>query len=88
VSDDLHIKPKTCKKNRHIVSMFYQGPLAGVTVSVLATEPKGRWFKPGRGDGFLRVIIRSTPSFGWEVKPEVQRRKVLHAKDPLSYFRY
>jgi hypothetical protein len=41
-------------------------------VSVLATGPKGRGFTPGRGDGFLRAIkIRSTPSFGWEVKPEV-----------------
>jgi hypothetical protein len=25
-------------------------------VSVLATGPKGRGFKPGRGDGFLRAI--------------------------------
>jgi hypothetical protein len=33
---------------------------------------KGRGFKPGRGDGYLRTIkIRNTPSFGWEVKPEV-----------------
>jgi hypothetical protein len=33
-------------------------------VSVLATEHKGRGFKPGRGDGFLRAIeISSTPSF-------------------------
>jgi hypothetical protein len=38
-------------------------------VSVLVTGPKGRGFKPGRGDGILRAIqIRSTPSFGWEVK--------------------
>jgi hypothetical protein len=40
-------------------------------VSVLATGPKSRGFKPGRGDGFLRAIkIRSTPSFGGEVKRE------------------
>jgi hypothetical protein len=59
-------------------------------VNVLATGPKGRGFKPGRGDGFLRAIkIRSTPSFGWEVKPEVPCRKILwHVKDPLRYFRY
>jgi hypothetical protein len=45
--------------------------LGGVVVSVLATGPKGCWFKPGQGDGFLRAIkIRSTPSFGWEIKPE------------------
>jgi hypothetical protein len=47
-------------------------------VSVLAIGPKGCGFKPGRGDGFLRAIkIRSTPSFGWEVKPEVPCRKIL-----------
>jgi hypothetical protein len=55
-------------------------------VSVLATGPKGCRFKPGQGDGFLRVIkIRSTPSFGWEVKPEVPCRKILwHVKDLLK----
>jgi hypothetical protein len=38
---------------------------------VLATGPEGRGFEPGQGDGFLRAIkIRSTPSFGWEVKQE------------------
>jgi hypothetical protein len=43
----------------------------GVVVSVLATRSNGRRFKPSRGNGFLRAIkIRSTPSFGWEVKPE------------------
>jgi hypothetical protein len=64
--------------------------LGGVVVSVLSTGPKGRGFKPGRGDGFLRAIkIRSTSSFGWEVKPEVPCRKILrHVKDPLRYFRY
>jgi hypothetical protein len=46
-------------------------------VSVLASGPKGRGFKPGRGDGFLRALkIRSTPSFGWEVKREVPCRKM------------
>jgi hypothetical protein len=52
-------------------------------VSVLATGP-------GRGDGFLRAIkIRSTPSFEWEIKPEVPCRKILrHVKDLLKYFRY
>jgi hypothetical protein len=56
--------------------------------SVLATGPKGRGFKPGRGDGFLRAIkICSTPSFGWEVKPEVSYRKILwHVKDPFEVF--
>jgi hypothetical protein len=59
-------------------------------VSVLATGPKSRGFIPGRGDGFLRAIeIRNTPSFGWEIKPEVPCRKILrHVKDPLTYLRY
>jgi hypothetical protein len=56
-------------------------------VSVLATGPTGRGFKPGQGDGFLRSIkIRNTPSFGWEVKPEATCRKILlHAKDLLKF---
>jgi hypothetical protein len=56
-------------------------------VSVIATGPKGRGFKPGRDDGLLRAIkIRSTSSFGWEVKPEVPCRKTLrHVKDSLAY---
>jgi hypothetical protein len=38
--------------------------LGGVVVSVFATRPKPRGFKPSRCDGFLRAIkIRSTPSF-------------------------
>jgi hypothetical protein len=55
-------------------------------ISVLATGPIGRGFEPGRGDGFLREIkIRSTPSFGWEVKPEVPCRKILrHVKNRLK----
>jgi hypothetical protein len=33
--------------------------------------------------------IRSTPSFGWEVKPEAACHKILrHVKDPLTYLRY
>jgi hypothetical protein len=64
--------------------------LGGVVVSVLATGPKVRGFKRGRGERFLRAIkIQSTPSLGWEVKPEVPRRKILrYVKDPLRYFSY
>jgi hypothetical protein len=56
-------------------------------VSVLSTGPKGRGFKHGRGDGFLRAIkIRSTPSFGWEVEPEAPCRKILrHVKITCKY---
>jgi hypothetical protein len=39
-------------------------------VSVLAIGPNVRGFKLGCGDGFLQALkIRSTPSFGGEVKP-------------------
>jgi hypothetical protein len=64
--------------------------LGGVVVNVLATGPKGRRFKPGRGNTFLGAIkIRSTPSFGWEVKIEVPCHKILrHVKDLLTYQRY
>jgi hypothetical protein len=55
-------------------------------VSVLAIGPKVRGFKPGRDDEFSRAIkIRSTPSFGWEVKPPAPCRKILrHVKGYLD----
>jgi hypothetical protein len=69
------------------VTIDYYRCLGGVVVSVVATGPKGREFKPGHGDRLLRAI--RTPSFGWEIKPEVTCRKILrHVKDPLRYFRY
>jgi hypothetical protein len=50
------------------------------------TGPKGRGFDSGQDDGFLRAIkICSTPSFRWEVKLDVQCRKILrHAKELLK----
>jgi hypothetical protein len=55
-------------------------------VSVLVTGPKGSGFELSHGNGFLRAIkIRSTPSFGWEVKPEVPCHKILRrGKDLLK----
>jgi hypothetical protein len=55
-------------------------------VSVLVTGPIGRGFEPDRGNGFLRAIkIYSTPSFGWEVKPEVLCHKISwHVKHLLK----
>jgi hypothetical protein len=42
-----------------------------VVVIVLVARPKVPGLKPGQDDGFLRAIkIRSTFSFGGEVKPE------------------
>jgi hypothetical protein len=68
--------------------LLVTGRLGGVVVSVLATGTKSRGFKPDRGDGFLRAIkIHSTPSFGWEVKPEIPCRNILwHVKDLLRSF--
>jgi hypothetical protein len=62
-------------------------PLYSRLGGVLATKPKSRGFEPGQGNGFLRVIkIHSTPSFGWEVKPEFPCRKILrHLKDLLKF---
>jgi hypothetical protein len=54
--------------------------LAGVVVSVLATGPKVRGFKPGRGWGDK---IHSTPSFGGEVKPSVPCRRYTACKRTL-----
>jgi hypothetical protein len=58
-------------------------------ISVRDTGPKGRGFKSGRVYGFLRAIkIRSSPSFGWEVKPEAPCRKILrHVKITSKYER-
>jgi hypothetical protein len=55
---------------------------------MLATGPKGRGFKPGQIDEFLRAIkTRNTHSFGWEVKLEVPCRKILrHVKRSLEVF--
>jgi hypothetical protein len=59
------------------------GRLGAVVISVLATGAKVRGFKSGGGDGFIRAIkIRSTRSFGCEVKPKAPCRKILrHVKD-------
>jgi hypothetical protein len=54
---------------------------------MLAIEP---WFAgsiSAEGDGFFKAIkIRSTPSFGWEVKLETPCRKsLLHVKNTSKY---
>jgi hypothetical protein len=50
---------------------------------MLVTGLIGHEFVPGQGHEFLRAIkIRSTSSFGWEVKPEVLCHKILqHVKN-------
>jgi hypothetical protein len=59
--------------------------LGGLLVIVLAIGPKVCAFKPGRGDGFLRAIeIRSTTSFGEEVKLSAPCCNILHIKDPCG----
>jgi hypothetical protein len=52
--------------------------VGGVVFSVLAIGTIGCGFEPGQVGGFLRAIkVRSTPFFGWEVKPDVPCRKIL-----------
>jgi hypothetical protein len=61
----------------------------GVMVSVLVIRPRVRAFTPGQGDGLLIAIkIRSTPSFGEEVKQEAPCRNILrHIKITCKYER-
>jgi hypothetical protein len=53
-------------------SQQHYSRLGGVVVNLLATGPKSCEFEQGQGNQFLWTMkIRSTPSFGWEVKPEL-----------------
>jgi hypothetical protein len=65
-------------------SVVLQSRLGDVVISVLATGSKGLGSKPGRGDEFLMAVkIRSSPFFGWELKPEAPCRTILrHVKEP------
>jgi hypothetical protein len=68
-------------------ALFHAGlsRLSGVIFSVIAIRPKVRGIKPGRGNGFLRWIkIRSTPSFGGDVEPEVPCPKILRRVNNYS----
>jgi hypothetical protein len=59
--------------------MHYLVDLGGLVVSVLATRPKVRGFDPDRG----KIKIRSTTSFGGEVKPSVPCRRFTPCKRTL-----
>jgi hypothetical protein len=61
--------------------------LGGVMVTVLATLPKVRGFKPDWGRWIFKgEIIRSKTSFRGEVKPPEPCFKILrHVKDPLRF---
>jgi hypothetical protein len=63
---------------RKVISTWLIRRLGAVMVSVLATGPKVRVFKPSRGGGLLRAIkVRSTPFFRGLRKPEVPCHKIL-----------
>jgi hypothetical protein len=52
-------------------------------------DPRFVDLNPAEGDGPLRAIkTRSTPSFGAEVKPLAQCRKILHVKKFYEYVTY
>jgi hypothetical protein len=54
-------------------------------VSVFSIGPKGCWFKPGRGGGFLRVIkVCSTPFFREEVKLSAPCKILWHVRNHLG----
>jgi hypothetical protein len=74
---------------KYLILLSNLSHLGGVLVSVLATGHKGHGFESGQGDGVLRSIkVCSTPSFGWEVKPEVPCHNISwHVKDPLKSHR-
>jgi hypothetical protein len=57
--------------------------LSGLVVSVFTTGSKVCGFKPGRQRCILRAVkVRSTPSFGGEVKPSAPYRKNLRLVKP------
>jgi hypothetical protein len=59
----------------------------GIVVSVLATGPKVRGFDPDRGRWIFKgnKKIRSTTSFGGEVKPSVPCRRFTACKRTLGH---
>jgi hypothetical protein len=63
-----------------------QSRLGGVMVSMLSIGLNGRALKPDRGNGLLNAIkLRSTPSFGGEVKLLAPLSKLLrHVKEPFE----
>jgi hypothetical protein len=51
------IRPLGFDSSGILIDLLYiLSHLSGVVISVLVTGPKGHGFKPGQGDGFLRVI--------------------------------
>jgi hypothetical protein len=60
--------------------------LGGLMVSVLVIGHNVRELKPAEGDGSERAIkLRSTPSFGGQVKPLDPYCKILrHVKEPYD----
>jgi hypothetical protein len=58
--------------------------LGGLVVACLPLDPRFAGSNPAEDDGFSRVIkIRSTPSFGGEVKPSVPCRRFTACKRTL-----
>jgi hypothetical protein len=92
--DDLTTSQKYVKLHRLFIQywnsrrkIFLRGVISEVSVgavaiSVLAIGLEILWFKQGRGRWIFRVIIRSTPSFGGDVKPSAPYLKILsHVKE-------
>jgi hypothetical protein len=62
----------------------FQVTLGGLVTACLPLDPRFAGSNPAEDDGFLRVIkIRSTTSFGGEVKPSVPCRRFTACKRTL-----
>jgi hypothetical protein len=70
----------------YLLVLYTGSRFGGVVIGVLVTGPRVCWFEPDRSDWFLMAIkIRSTPTFVWEIKPEIPRRNILRqVKDLLK----
>jgi hypothetical protein len=83
--------PTSFSLGLRIVFRWIQYPevvILGLVVSVLAIGPKVRGFWPGPGIWIFKGDKNPQPSFGGEVKPSAQCRKVLrHLKKPIKVWK-
>jgi hypothetical protein len=86
-SDPAHWLETEKERKESYIFNGYICRLDGAIFGVLAIGSTACGFKPSRGDEFLRAIqIRSTPSFGEEVKPSALCRNILrHVKIASKY---
>jgi hypothetical protein len=80
-NNDIFLSTQTLNLRTFIISR--EVILGGPDVIVFVIGPKVHRLKPSWGRWILRAIIRSTNSFGGEIKPSAPCRKILrHVKNP------